>query len=171
MDDLWKNLESGAIRFSRVISLIGLFGLLLLSLITVGEVVLRSLFNYPILGVSDASQLIVTVVVASCFPLVSAERRHISVKVIGIKSGPRIHALLEAFGAFVVLVFFILFTQQLWRYSQELAAAQETTWLLLWPVAPWWKAVTVLIAICIPNQLICFITSLRSFFIIEKAKD
>ena len=65
-----NTVETKIIRWSRGVSLIGLIGLMLLAGITVGEVLLRWLFNYPILGVSDVSRLIVTIVAASClFPL------------------------------------------------------------------------------------------------------
>lgn len=168
MDNFWNNIELKLNRLSHVIALIGLFGLLVLSLITVGEVILRSLFDYPILGVNDASGLIITLAIASCFPLVSADRGHISVKVLGMKLGPQANALLEAFGSLVVTGFFILLVQQLWLYAQELSDAQQTTWMLLWPVGPWWKAATLLISLCIINQLVCFMTSLRSFFMLRR---
>jgi TRAP-type C4-dicarboxylate transport system permease small subunit len=157
-----NRLESEVVRFSRIISLIGLFGLLLLSCITMGEVFLRSAFDYPILGVSDISQLLVVVVVASCFPLVSAEKRHIKIQVLGKLLGKRAYDWLEAFSALVSLVFFTLLTWQLWLYSSELAASSETTWIILLPTAPWWRAATCLMALCIPNQLVCLFTSIKS---------
>lgn len=171
MADVLIKIEKAITQCSRVIALVGLFGLLLLSVITVGEVALRTVFNYPILGVSDVSTLIITIVVASCFPLVSAERNHIAVTVVGTKLGPRINALLECFGAFVIMVFFIFLVHQLWLYSRELASAGETTWLLLWPRAPWWAAVTLLIAACIPNQLVCMILSFKEFLNSGKEQD
>lgn len=157
-----NGLEGEVIRFSRIISLIGLFGLLLLSCIIMGEVFLRSVFDYPILGVSDISQLLVVVVVASCFPLVSAEKRHIKIQVLGKLLGSRAHDWLEAFSSFVALVFFALLTWQLWLYSNELAAASETTWIILMPTAPWWRAATCLMALCVPNQLVCLLMALKS---------
>ena len=46
-----KSLESEIIRWTRVISLIGLVGLLLLSAITVGEVISRTVLGLPVIGV------------------------------------------------------------------------------------------------------------------------
>ena len=159
-----KSLESEIIRWTRVISLIGLVGLLLLSAITVGEVVSRSLLGLPVIGVADLSRLIIAIVIASCFPLVSAARRHITVRAVGSLLGPRAHAGLEAFAAFAVLCFFCLMTWQLWLHTRDTAEINETTWVLLWPVAPWWGVTTVLVALCIPAQLFCCSQSLRLLF-------
>lgn len=156
------SLESAIIRWSRIIALIGLVGLLVLAGITVGEVLLRWLFKYPIIGVYDVSQLVVVIVVSSCFPLVSAERRHISVNFLGTMAGGRTKDFLEAFGAFLTMIIFLLMTWQLWIYTNELSASHQTTWLLHWPSAPWWRAATVLFALCFPIQLMVFWVSLRS---------
>jgi len=164
-------IETKIIRWSRGISLVGLIGLMLLAGITVGEVLLRWLFKYPILGVSDVSRLIVTIVAASCFPLVSAKRDHISIQVLGSKLGPRANSVLEAFGSFITLVVLGLLTWQIWLYSGELATANETTMIVRWPVSPWWRVTTLLFALCVPIQMVCVYTSLRSAFTSKDIMD
>jgi len=159
-----KYIETKIINWSKTLSLIGLLGLLCLSIITVGAVLLRAVFGITILGVYDASELIVVVVVASCFPLASAERGHIRVKVLGPKIGPRTNHLFEAFSAFVSLVFFFILTVQLWKYVFELIATNESTWIVHIPLFPWWVVAAILIAFCIPIELICFLSSLGSVF-------
>lgn len=147
-----------------MISLIGLAGLLMLAGITVGEVLIRWAFKFPIRGVFDLSQLVIIIIIASCLPLVSAERRHITVRLIGTVLGGHANALLEAFGAMITTIIFGLLTWQLWVYADELSAANESTWLTHWPVAPWWRAATVLIALCCVIQFVLFFISLRSVF-------
>lgn len=164
MADSLSTIETKIIRWSRGISLIGLIGLMILAVITVGEVLLRWLFKYPILGVSDVSRLVITIIAASCFPLVSAKREHITIHVLGSKLGPRANSVLEAFGAFVTLVIICLLTWQIWLYSGELATAKETTMLVRWPTSPWWRVTTLLFALCVPIQVVCVYTSLRSAF-------
>lgn len=159
-----RDLEMEIIRGARVISLIGLVGLLVLSVITVGEVLLRWLFKYPIPGVYDLSQLVVIIVIASCLPLVCAERNHITVRLLGTILGKRANELLEAFGALITMIIFGLMAWQLWIYASELAASNQTTWLILMPVSPWWKAATILIVLCFPIQMVTFYISLKSAF-------
>ena len=159
-----RTLESEITRLARVISLIGLAGLLMLAGITVGEVLIRWIFKFPIRGVFDLSQLVIIIIIASCLPLVSAERRHITVRLIGAMVGRHANAILEAFGALITTLIFGLLTWQLWVYANELSAANESTWLIHWPVAPWWRVATVLIALCCTIQFASFFISLRSVF-------
>jgi TRAP-type C4-dicarboxylate transport system permease small subunit len=152
----------GIARITRVISLIGLVGLLLFAGITVGEVLLRWLFNYPILGVSDVSSLVVTVAVASCFPLVFAERRSITVRVAGKILGRRVNKVFEAFGMLVTLGMFFLISWQLWDYAVELAESDQTTWVVLWPMSPWYGIAALIMSLCVPVLAVTFYTQARS---------
>lgn len=155
-------IDWGIARIARVISLIGLIGLLLFAGITVGEVFLRWLFNYPILGVSDVSSLIVTVAVASCFPLVFAERRSITVRIAGNLLGKRVNSIFEAFGTLVTLGMFFLIAWQLLDYALELAENDQTTWVVLWPMSPWYGVAAILMALCIPVLAVTFYLQIRS---------
>ena len=74
---------------ARTISLIGLFGLLVLAGITVLEVLLRWAFKVQILGTADVSSLIIAVAIAACFPLVFAQQRNITVRFVGDALGRR----------------------------------------------------------------------------------
>jgi TRAP-type C4-dicarboxylate transport system permease small subunit len=156
--------ETEIIRWARVISLIGLGGMLMIAGVIVGEVLLRWLFNYPIPGVYDLSQLVVIIVIASCLPLVCAERNHITVRLMGTILGKRANELLEGFGALITMIIFGLLAWQLWIYANELAVSNQTTWLILLPISPWWRIATILIALCVPIQMVNFYISLKSLF-------
>lgn len=166
-----STIYSEVTRWARVISLIGLAGLLVLAAITVGEVLLRWLFDYPILGISDVSSLVVTIAVASCFPLVFAERRSITVKIIGKLSGSRVNAILEAFGSLVSLAIFILVAWQLWVYANELATYNQTTWVVLWPMSPWYRIAAVLMALCVPVLTVVFYSQIRAALFTEREPE
>jgi TRAP-type C4-dicarboxylate transport system permease small subunit len=163
-----KTIESDIIRWTRIISFIGLVGLLIFSAITVGDVLLRWLFNFSMLGVADISQLVIAVAVASCFPLVFAEKRSITVRLVGSTLGPRAYALLEAFGTFVSIVILALLAWQFWIYTGELAAGGETTWHLRLSKAPWYRTVMILMALCVPVLAVLLINQIKSLFLIGK---
>jgi hypothetical protein len=57
----------------------------------------------------------------------------------------------------VTLIFFALMAWQLWLYTDQIALDGETTWVLNWPVSPWWRVVTILIIICTPVTLVTII--------------
>jgi TRAP-type C4-dicarboxylate transport system permease small subunit len=157
-----STLESKIIRWTRVVSLIGLIGLLILATMTVGGALLRWLLDFPILGIPDVSSLVITVAVASCFPLVFAERRNITVRLVGNLLGPRISMVLEAFGYLVSIGIFCLMAWQLWIFTGEVAASHETTVVVRLPIAPWYRAATLLVALCVPVQAVVFCSQLKS---------
>lgn len=159
-----KTLESETVRWSRMISLIGLVGLLLLAMITVCEALSRWLLGIPIPGVSDVSSLVVALAVTACLPLVFAQRGNITVRFIIDALGPRGKAILEIFGTLVSLFIFCLLTWQLWVYANELADRKATTLIIVWPTAPWWYVATFLMGLCVPVLLILIFLDIRSGF-------
>ncbi len=40
------------------------------------------------------------------------------------------------------------------NFVLDMNDAGETTWILAWPVTPWWIAVTAILLTCVPAQLI-----------------
>ena len=149
-----STLESRIIRWSRVVSLIGVVGLLGLSALTVTEALLRWIFNFPIPCIPDVSPLIIAVAVASCFPLLFAERQNITVRLLGQFLGQRVYLLLEAFGYLVSIGIFSLLIWKLWVLTDGIAAGNQTTVVVRMPVAPWYRAVSLLLALCIPIQAV-----------------
>lgn len=152
------------VRWSRIISLIGLVGLLVLAMLTVFEALSRSLLGFPVPGVADVSGLVVAVAVSACFPLVYSKRSNITVRFIVNALGPRGRAILESFGTLASLFIFCLLTWQLLAYSNELLESNATTWIILWPTAPWWYLATFLVCLCIFVQVIIIFLDLRSAF-------
>lgn len=155
-------LESKTIFWTRIVSLIGLAGLLVLAALTVVEALLRWLLDFQIHSIPDASPLIIAVAVASCFPLLFAERRNITIRFVGNLLGQRIYMALEAFGYLVSILIFCLMVWQLWALVGEFAFNNQTTVVVRLPVAPWYRAAAVLLALCVPVQAVVFSLLLRS---------
>ena len=159
-DVLDKTMNRGA----QLVAVIGLAGMLLLSLMIVVEVGSRTLFNFPILGVFDFTNLGMAIFIASCLPLVFVRRRNISVRILGKLTNPRINAFLDGLGNLAALLIYCLMVWQLWRYVKDLAAIHETTWIVQIPVAPWIGFMTFLIFLCIPVQIFCFLRDVTFAF-------
>jgi len=156
------HLERSIIRVSRMIGLVGLIGLLVLAFATVLDVFLRWIFNSPITGVRDAGALLVAVAVAASFSVCIAERGNITIRFIGNLLGQRWRDSLDIFGNMVMLGFFALMVRQLWLYADELALNHDTTMVLGWPVAPWWRVVVILVAFCVPVQIVVIFQMAKS---------
>ncbi len=153
-------LERVITRFSRVIALIGLIGMLTLAVATVCDVFARWLFSAPITGVRDLSKLFIAVIIASCFALGIAERSNITIRFVGSALRPRGRYSLEAFGNLVTMLVFAVIAWGSWAYTNELAIDGERTLVLGWSFSPWWRIVSVLFGICVPVQLFIFLQSL-----------
>ena len=100
------SIDARASAWARGLALFGLVGLVVLTVITIADVLMRWLFNAPIDGVADIGRLIVAINISAFFPLALAERHHIAIEFLGKALGPRIHAWLDAIGAAVTSVFF-----------------------------------------------------------------
>lgn len=154
--------EKIVVRFSRLLSLIGFAGLLVFAVATVLDVLMRWIFNSPITGVRDASSAYTTAIIASCFAICIVDRSNITIRFLGNALGRTWGEIFESFGNLVTLLIFGLTSWQLWLYAGQVAADGETTWVLGWPLAPWWYIASVLIGICVPVQGFVFWQTITS---------
>lgn len=147
---------------TRWLALVGVVGLVVVALVTVGDVLLRWLFNSPVDGVSEISRLVVAVAIASFFPIALAERHHISIEFLGSWLGPHARRWLDSLANMVTSLFFLIVGWQFILYTTEIGESGETTWLLGWEVGPWWVVTTIFMLICIPIQVLIFVQQVRA---------
>lgn len=152
--NIFKYLETLSYQCSRWIAFLGLASLLLLAFAIVSDVVCRWFFNAPITGVRDASSLFVAVVIASSLPACIMERRHIAARFLGKLLGTGGNTVLEIFGNLLTMIIFIIMAWQVWLYADQSALDNEATSILGWPLSPWWRGVSIIIAACVPVQII-----------------
>lgn len=148
-----SRLEAWVTRSTRFLASIGFLGLLLICMAVTIDILLRKFANAPIRGLGDFQELIGVVAVASCFPLVLAERGCISFRFLGTSLGERTALWFDAFGSALLLLFVALIGWQLVLYTGELMQSGRTTPHLNLPVAPCWMLATALALLCIPVQL------------------
>ena len=149
----WTRREDQVRKLTHLIAMIGLVCLVFLTLATIADVLGRWLFNNPIDGVYDLYKLVIAVVIGSFFPATLIERHHITITFLGNALGPRANAWLNTFANVALLVFLAVVSWQLTLYVAEVHDVGETTWILQWPVAPWWGVATACVVLCVPVQL------------------
>ncbi len=153
-------LEALASRATRWIAFFGLVAFVALALGTICDVLMRWLFASPIDGVEEVSKLVGAIAIAAFFPAAIADRHHISITFLGKLSGPKGHAWLETLAALVNSLFFFAVGWEFIAYTLQVKDAGETTWILGWPVAPWWTVATAFMVVCIPVQVIVFVAEI-----------
>lgn len=149
-------LDRGAMldRHTRRIAFIGLVGLLLVAIATMTDVLLRFLFNSPIEGYEDVSQLAFAIIIAACFPAGLVQGRNITIRFLGKGLGPRAALWLEALGAVVTFAFFIMVVWQIAAFAYDEMANDRYTQTLEMLTAPWWWVVTAIMIMCVPVQFV-----------------
>ena len=159
---LFDRLEILTHRGARWVALLGLAGLLALAFATILDVFLRWLFNAPITGVRDAASLFVAIVISCALPTCMAERRNITIRFLGKITSRKWGDILEVFGNLFTLIIFALIAWQVWLYANELGAQKEVTMVLGWPLSPWWRGVSIILALCVPIQIMVILGFIKS---------
>ena len=136
------------------IALIGALAIMGLAGAIFVDVLMRWLFNAPILGVDDLGKYNLAVIVASFFPACLVGGHFVTIRFLGRALGARGGLWLEVFGGLATLSVFSLFTWQFFRFTlYDVTQTGLATPVLEIPQAPWWWVVTGIIFICLPVQL------------------
>jgi TRAP-type C4-dicarboxylate transport system permease small subunit len=154
-------LEAVTLRVTHGLALAAVAGLLLVAAATVADVTLRHLLGKPIRGYAELAALLTAVVVTGFLPAMIAQRGNLAIRFLGDLLGPRATRLLDAFGALAATAFFALMAWRYVLYSAEMWRGGERLAILRWSVAPWWWAVTVMIALAALASLVVFLSIAR----------
>lgn len=123
---------------TRLTAFAGVVGLILLALLTLADVLLRWLFNTPIDGVDDITQLAMAVAISSTLPTGLLHGHNVTIRFLGKGFGPRVSHWLEAFGATLTLIFFVLLTWQFAVLTIDHFRSNNTTMIAEYITWPWW---------------------------------
>jgi len=148
-------------QLSRWVAFVGLIGLLIVALVTMADVLLRWLFSAPIEGLEDINKLVFAIVCASCFPAGLVQGHNVTVRLMGALIGRR-GQWLESFGAVLTLLFFLFLASQVFAFAWDEAKHGRYTQTLELATAPWWFVVAVILAICVPIQIVAALMRLTA---------
>lgn len=123
---------------TRLSAFAGVIGLLVLALLTVVDVLLRWLFNTPVEGVDDITQLALAVAIASTLPTGLLHGHDVTIRFLGKGLGNRATYWLDAFGAALTLIFFVLLTWQFGVLTLDHLRSNNTTMIAEFITWPWW---------------------------------
>jgi len=135
------------------IALVGAIGIMLIAAAMTVDVLMRWLFNSPIIGVDDLNTLMLAVVVSSFFPVGLVGGHFVTIRFLGKALGARAGCWLEVAGGTGTLFVFVLLAWQFFRFTlYDVTLTGLATTVLELPQAPWWWVVTAVIVICVPLQ-------------------
>lgn len=153
-----------ATRVDRAASLIAVLGacaILAISTLVLIDVLMRWLFNAPVLAIDDLTDLNVAVAVVCCLPAGMVGKHFVTIRFLGRALGRRAELWLEVFGDVLTIVFFAVLAWQFVVFSAEAQRSGLGSLVLQIPQGPWWWAVTAVLALCLPFQLVVVARSFR----------
>lgn len=148
-----QRLERQFLLLSRGAAIIGVLFLLMIAALSVVDIITREITGQPIRGANDFAELLIIIVIASCFPAGLLERRQIKITFLGSVMPGVINRALEVFGALLTGLMFLAMAYYVTLHAQRLSASQEFTMVLNWPLAPWWWVASICFWICVPAQM------------------
>lgn len=160
---MYRTFHSLTEKVAHILALLGFSGLLILSIMVVLDIILRNLFDFPLKGVNDISAVVMAVVISACIPQSLLIKQSISVEVLGQAIGGRLNLFLNAFASLAVFVFFALLVTQIFPYAASLTSSGEKTWVLHWPVGPWWYVAACCFFVSALAQALVLIDDLIAF--------
>jgi len=156
----FQKLERLGLLATRGLSALGLAGLMGLALMTLFDGLARWLLNQPIEGVRDLAAVTVALAVTCCLPVGLMERSNISIRLASHLLGARAGRLLDAVASLLTAVVMAAFGWQFLVFAGKIAKANETTWILKIPTAPFWYGVCAIFALAFLVQLIVVVLEL-----------
>ena len=144
-------------RGTGSVAFIGGIGIFVIAAAIVLDILMRWLFNAPILGVDDLSIYILAIVISSFFPAGLSREKFVTIRFLGRAMGPGYALWLEVFGALCTLAIFILLAWKIFFYTVDITRSGLGTIVLQLPQAPWWWIVTIIFVFCIPVQALVLI--------------
>jgi TRAP-type transport system small permease protein len=150
-----------AIGVANVVSLVGLVAMTVTTVIDVGG---RYLFNRPLPGALELSELFMVFLVFGAFAVTELRNGHVDIDVLVAKLPPRGRALSETFAALLSAAFWGAITWRTALHAENVWRAGETTPNLGLPIGPFvWVAVigTLLFTLALLARTFAALTRLR----------
>jgi len=136
MENLITNLDRWGIALTRRIAFGGVLAMLIIAMVTIADVMLRTIANAPIVAMNEITEVFFAVAIAACFPAGLTQRIHVTVDLLATRYGPRLTAWLKVVGALLLLWLFALITWRLGDIAANLTETSETTIILQIPTWP-----------------------------------
>jgi tripartite ATP-independent transporter DctM subunit len=154
-------LESWCVEVTRPIAFLGVIGMLIVSGVTMVDVLLRWTVASGVPALNEIVAMIFAVTVTACLPAGVAQGVNLKIDLLENLIVGRCSKWLGAFGMAMLLLFFVLLTMQITVLAGALASQGRTTVILGWPQAPFIYGVALLLAVTSAIQAIVLANSVR----------
>lgn len=167
-----KLIEKIVTGAANSLAVAGLTILLILATFTLFDGLLRSLANYPLDIVREIGDLVAAISAACCLPIALLHKNNITLRVFEKILPPAGARVIDVFADILMTVVMIAMAWQFYLFSKKTMQANDVTWALNVPKAPFWFVVDGILWVAVVVQafvLIQMITGARIERIEESA--
>ena len=164
-----EKIVTGAANFLAVA---GLTILLILATFALFDGLLRSLANYPLDIVREIGDLVAAVSAACCLPIALLHKNNITLRIFEKILPPAGARVIDVFADILMTVVMVAMAWQFYLFGVKTMRANDVTWMLNVPKAPFWFVVDGILWVAVVVQafvLIQMITGARIERIEESA--
>ncbi len=167
-----KLIEKIVTGAANSLAVAGLTILLILATFTLFDGLLRSLANYPLDIVREIGDLVAAVCAACCLPIALLHKNNITLRIFEKILPPAGARVIDVFADILMTVVMTAMAWQFYLFSMKTMQANDVTWALNVPKAPFWFVVDGILWVAVVVQafvLIQMITGARIERIEESA--
>lgn len=164
MWEWYRSTEALFIRISNGFRAIGLLCLLIMTLLITADVLLRSIFNKPIIGANEIVELLMLPLVFLVVSYTQHEKGHVTVTILSDRFKKRLKYAVDCFINFISLGIFLLFLKQSVAYFNLLWESSRETDVLKIVVYPFQCAMIIgitMLCLALLFDLICSIRGIK----------
>lgn len=147
-----KNIEKIVTGAANTLAVAGLTALLALAVCTLFDGLLRALANYPLDFVREIGDLVAAICGACCLPIVLLHRNNIVLRIFENLLPPAGARMFDALADMLMTIVMIAMSWQFWLFGIKTMRANDVTWLMNVPKAPFWFAVDAVLWVCVIVQ-------------------
>ena len=147
-------LERQCSSLTQPVAFIGVLGMLIVSIVTMLDVLLRWSAGNGLIGRNEIVEMIFAVAVAACIPYGVATRINVRVDLLKSWIVGRLAEWVDALGNVLTLVFLVVLTWRLGVHAADTARERTVTLILAWPVAPFLYAVAAVMGVAVLAQTV-----------------
>jgi tripartite ATP-independent transporter DctM subunit len=163
-------LEQVCLTLTRPIAFVGVLGMLVAAAVTVADVLMRWLAATAIPALNEITAMVFAVAVAACMPAGLAGGVHLRIDLLARWITGPLAAWLDALGALLLLIFFLILTWRIGVFAGSLASQGRTTVILQLPQAPFMYAVSFLLGIGTLVQVVMLVSAVQRAWAGDRAR-
>jgi len=131
-----ERLESILTAVAQRIAILAVTAILIMSLSTILDIVMRTFFRVSIYGLNELLALLVAVAISTALPYGLAKGSVLSVDIVTSRLPVRMRDWLELITPVLLAVFFVLAGIRIWEMASVLQVTRQTTMITMTPKAP-----------------------------------